>query len=159
MSSSAKKLIFLLSIILMVILYGCNSSINKGKDLNVVVKAINIEAWKNLMPGKESSFYISGKVNIKNKGENIIKNILLRTIIISQEKKSVTQSRILFNPLSGSNIIQPHKEAEFDFKSSLSLMMMNGFNIDNSFSVQLLFTSSGKNYNLEIDNIKFQKIY
>ena len=158
-SSSAKKIFFLLSFILMLISFGCNSSINKGKILNIEVKPIKIDVWKNLMPGKETSFYISGKVNITNKEKRIIKNILLRTIIISQDNKSVYEPHILFNPLSGSNLIQPHKEAKFDFKSSLNLKMMNGFNIDNPVSVQLIFTSSGKNYNLKIEKIKIQKIY
>jgi hypothetical protein len=154
-----KKSILVYLIIITGIITGCNSYLNNGKKLNLKVSLVKINAWENLMPGKESSFHVSGTVNIKNNEEINLSSIHLREIVISQGKELVSQSHVLFNSSSGENSIHPNSEVSFNFKTSMVLDMIDRININNPISVELLFTSSAKNYNFKIDNIKIEKVY
>ena len=154
-----KKSLLVYLIIITGIITGCNSSLNDGKKLDLKVSLVKINAWENLMPGKETSFHISGTVNIKNNDEVTLSGIYLRDIVISQGNELVSQSHVLFNPLSGENSILPNSETIFDFKTSMNLDKIKRININNSISIELLFTSFGKNNNFKIDNIKIEKVY
>jgi hypothetical protein len=154
-----KKSLYILLIVISAILAGCNPSLNEGRKLNLKINLVKINAWINLMPGKETSFHISGTVNIKNNEENTLSDVHLRGIVITQGKDLVSQSKILFNSLSGENIIEPNSNLNFDFKASMNMNMMNNINRNNPIAIEFLFTSSGKNFNFKSDKIKIDKIY
>ncbi len=154
-----KNILLLITVVIINIIPGCNSSFDNGKELNIEVSPEKINAWENLMPGKDAAFYISGTLNIKNKGNNALANISLREIKIFQESDSVSSSHILFSSPSGNNSINPDKAVHFVFKSNWILNMVKKINVDKLISIKLLFTSSGKNYNFTVNNLKIEKVY
>jgi len=154
-----KNILLLITAIVINIIPGCNPSFDNGRELDIKISSVKINAWENLMPGKEATFYISGTVNIKNKGKDALNSIRLREIKIFQGSDSVSSSRILFSSPSGNNSINPDKAAHFDFKLNWILNSIKKINMDKLISVKLIFTSSGKNYNFTVNNLKIEKVY
>jgi len=159
MNLFTQKKSLLLYFLILGLITGCNNSLNNGKKLDLNVNIIEVNAWQNLMPGKEPSFHLSGKIKIINNEESSLINLILRGIIISQGSESVLQSHVFFNTLSGDNDILPNSEKVFNFKTSMNMEKINRININKVISLKLLFTSGGKNYNFKVDNIKIEKVY
>ncbi len=115
----------------------------------------------NFMPGMNSTFHFSGKLNIENSGEDTIKSLDLTELDIYRDSLLVYKLKPVFiaTDNAGNFILPPQVEKQFSFGLQDPVKIKKEVNNALAINARFIFTSEGKEFIFHIKNIKVKKVY
>jgi hypothetical protein len=150
----------LFSLMLCLITIGCAGTMPDSNQLVITVKTLKLAAWINMMPGGKPSFHLSGEIEIKNTGDEIVSTLNLDQIAIYNNTTDVYKFKPVFNNKkeAADNDILPKAQKDYFIASPDKINTDKFKNLD-SIKLLLSFSSGGKRFEFETDNIKIQRVY
>lgn len=140
---------------------GCSSQISKNTKMNLKVKLNGESAWLNLMPGNNSTFHFSGKLNIENSGEDTVKSLALAELDIYRDSLLVYKLKPVFINTDNTDDfnLPPQAEKQFSFGLPNKVKIKSEISNDLPINARFVLTSEGKEFIFHIENIKVKKVY
>jgi len=83
-----KNLVFLFFVLTLAIA-GCSGSQSGNNDLSLMISNGHAEAWINVMPGSDATFFVTGSMDIKNYGDSTVNSISIMKCLVTQNKEIV----------------------------------------------------------------------
>ena len=150
-----------LLISLFVAFEGCSTQIAQNPKMNLKIKLHDENVWLNLMPGNNSTFHFTGKLNIENSGEDTIKSLALTELDIYRDSLLVYKLKPVFvNIDNGGDFNLPPKVGrQFKFGLPDAVRIKKEISDALPVNVRFVFTSEGKEFIYQFKNIKVKKVY
>lgn len=149
-------------IILSLFIYeSCSGSISGNSKTDLKIKLTGENAWLNLMPGGNSTFHFTGKLEIINTGRDTVKNLKLAGLEIYRDSALVYKlNPVLINSESSADFnLPPQTEKHFTFQLPKAIKIKKEISDGTPINARFVFSFDGGEYVFNTKIIKVEKVY
>lgn len=153
-----KNLVFLFCALTLAIA-GCSGSQSGNNELSIMMNEGHADAWINLMPGSQQTFFITGTISLKNYGDITINSIKIMKCIVSQGKHTLYEIIPDLKDSLGSLLSVEPGQMKDGIITSKGVELENGINSDKPVDLTLFLISSNNTKQVMIPGVKITKVH
>jgi hypothetical protein len=140
-------------------LAGCSGSQTSNIELPLTIDNIQADAWINMMPGSQQTFFVTGSFRVKNYGDSSVSSINITKCLVSQNKNVIYNLIPVIQDTLGSPLsVAPGQLKKASF-SSKGVGLQNEFNLDQPVDLTLYLISAKMTKQVIIPGVKITKAY
>ncbi len=138
---------------------GCSGGSSVAKEKTISIRQLKVNAWVNLMPGKDPSFHVSGEAQLINNSDSIIKNISFDNAVAYQNNLRLFDFTPDIKIINNQVDLLPKDTLRFNFKNLKDLTVNSGFDFNNMINILLTISYGSKKSEIIFKNVKVEKVY
>lgn len=152
-----KQIVLLLSVLVMIIA-GCSGSQTGNNELSVMMNNGSADAWINIMPNTENTFFVTGSIDIQNYGDSTISSIRILKCLVYQNNEVVYNLIPDLKDSLGSALSVGPGQSKKGVFTSKGVELKSEFNPAKTVSLTLFLISSNQTKQVVIQGVKVTKV-
>jgi hypothetical protein len=138
---------------------GCGGSQILKDELSLSISDEHADAWINLMPGSQQTFFITGTLVINNYGDSTVNSIKIMKCLVSQNKAIIYTLNPELKDTLGTTISIEQGQGKVCTFSNPGVELKNEFNPEKPVDLMIYLVSSNKIKQVSIPGVKITKAY
>ena len=153
------KIPVIILFVLTLVLAGCSGSQTGNNELPLTFYNSHADAWINMMPGSQQTFFVTGSFRVKNNGDSPVSNIKIIKCLVSQNKDVIYDLIPVLQDSLGSPLSVAPGQLEKALFTSKGVALQNEFNPDQPVDLTIYLISGKMTKQVIIPGVKITKAY